>query len=76
MSRGERGGKTKRATANKKAQRTSVERDKLPRKYRKLASHPFPEAAEDEQIPRIAFAVIVRQQGNRVWLSKQNQEKA
>jgi nucleotide-binding universal stress UspA family protein len=39
----ERGHKTKRPVANKKASRTLIERDKLTRKYRKLASHPFPE---------------------------------
>ncbi len=43
MRRCERSHKTKRPIANKKAQRTLVERDKLTRKYRKLASHPFRE---------------------------------
>jgi nucleotide-binding universal stress UspA family protein len=43
MRRAERRGKTKRPIANKKAQRTLIERDKLTRKYRKLAAHAFPE---------------------------------
>jgi nucleotide-binding universal stress UspA family protein len=56
MLRTERRGKTKRPIANKKAQRTLIERDKLTRKYRKLAAHALPERRKTNKFRESHFS--------------------
>lgn len=53
---GEQGRKTKRPSTDKKTKRTLVARNKLTRKYRKLASHPFPERRKTNKFRESHFS--------------------